>query len=749
MKRFALAIAIMAILRSAPARMEFTENAPLEKFPERLRKHAAAHPVDKGFVDITRAPYNAAGDGKTDDTDAIQHAVDDAFRSNLCVLFPPGVYLVSRQIRCIQLQMGRQWSNHKFAHVLVGSTQGERRPVIKAKDGLSFQPNDKRHGGKRELIFFQYYAHKPFRNRFNPEPTVGVYRHSVHYSSQFRGIDIDMGENPDFSAISMVGAQFCAIEDVTITGNFDAGIDGLPGCGGGTVNVRIVGGKVGIRQTQYRPNPTVTGLVCEGQSRCGVEVTMSMGPVVLTGFRIVAPPDPSSAYRAIRTECTWNRKGTDQSPGALVLSDGAIDVPGESALAIENFDQDLVMRDVYFRAATIADSGTLHPEAGRHTLRGRAGAWLRVARYAFSPASSDGYIHTGGKELSHGTGKHAVFAPPPEAASPPDDLVGRHVWREDDFPAWDRPDALDIVEHFGATRDDDSDDDAPAVQRAIDATTTPGGPDYGKTVFIPRGHFHIGRPIVVQNGARIVGAANTISVLHIKRDWQPGEETFAMDSASDPEGRASLAHFAILGHKPNATQGTLAQRRLGLLRIALGDTTVRDIQLAREYARGIEDFAYDTPGFAVGPGGGGKVYQFVNHMTDIGDVAPGYHKILVRGNARPLRFYQVSAEHIHAGVGAQVRLENARDVRIYGLKHEKTNHILDAVDSSDVWVMGGLSNAPCPPYTDALIHLENCPGACFAVMASYAQSVAKACLKSDETAIGDDALLTWYEGQEP
>jgi len=52
----------------------------------------------KNFVDITRAPYNAPNDGKTDVTAIVNRAINDIIGQPLqrkTIYFPPGVYLVS------------------------------------------------------------------------------------------------------------------------------------------------------------------------------------------------------------------------------------------------------------------------------------------------------------------------------------------------------------------------------------------------------------------------------------------------------------------------------------------------------------------------------------------------------------------------------------------------------------------------------------------------------------------------------
>jgi hypothetical protein len=59
---------------------------------------AAARPLSTR--DVTLPPFGAAGDGETDDTAAIQQAIDDAAREGGgTVLLPPGRYLVSRPLR--------------------------------------------------------------------------------------------------------------------------------------------------------------------------------------------------------------------------------------------------------------------------------------------------------------------------------------------------------------------------------------------------------------------------------------------------------------------------------------------------------------------------------------------------------------------------------------------------------------------------------------------------------------------------
>lgn len=47
-------------------------------------------PADAGIVDVTRPPYSAKGDGKTDDTKAIQQALDDHPAGGAIIYLPNG-----------------------------------------------------------------------------------------------------------------------------------------------------------------------------------------------------------------------------------------------------------------------------------------------------------------------------------------------------------------------------------------------------------------------------------------------------------------------------------------------------------------------------------------------------------------------------------------------------------------------------------------------------------------------------------
>jgi len=84
-------------------------------------------PRDAGLIDVTKPPYNAKGDGATDDTAAIRKAVMENLEQHKTLFFPAGTYLVSDTI---------EWKNRKgiyYAH-LTWQGQGAAKSILRLKD---------------------------------------------------------------------------------------------------------------------------------------------------------------------------------------------------------------------------------------------------------------------------------------------------------------------------------------------------------------------------------------------------------------------------------------------------------------------------------------------------------------------------------------------------------------------------------------------------------------------------------------
>lgn len=71
---------------------------PDPALPARIQSAQPSTLLCAGFLDPTQAPYSAAGNGAKDDSDALQSALDDAYKYRMTVRLPAGSrFLVTRQ----------------------------------------------------------------------------------------------------------------------------------------------------------------------------------------------------------------------------------------------------------------------------------------------------------------------------------------------------------------------------------------------------------------------------------------------------------------------------------------------------------------------------------------------------------------------------------------------------------------------------------------------------------------------------
>jgi hypothetical protein len=131
---------------------------------------ALSVPGDMGYVDVTAPPYLARGDGKTDDTAALQRAVTECQGSGKVLWLPPGTYLVSD---AIAYKPGVAFGYNN----LRGS--GRDKTVVRLKDG-TFTDREK----PRAVLSWAYNGH---------EDGSGV--HADWFNCNVGDLTIDTGKN--------------------------------------------------------------------------------------------------------------------------------------------------------------------------------------------------------------------------------------------------------------------------------------------------------------------------------------------------------------------------------------------------------------------------------------------------------------------------------------------------------------------------------------------------------------------------
>ena len=89
-----------------------------------------SYPPHANVVDVTKPPYSAKGDGVSDDTNALQSAINEIVGRHRVLYFPKGTYLISRTLKWPNQHAGR--NNWGFTML-----RGEERDacVLRLKDG--------------------------------------------------------------------------------------------------------------------------------------------------------------------------------------------------------------------------------------------------------------------------------------------------------------------------------------------------------------------------------------------------------------------------------------------------------------------------------------------------------------------------------------------------------------------------------------------------------------------------------------
>ena len=658
--------------------------------PPNLTVHAAAQPLCAGFLDPTLPPYAAAGDGSRDDTVDLQAALDDAYAYRLMVRLPARrTFLVTRQLRCVQ--QGRPPVMREYGYQLVGGGSARDRPVIRLADNAHNVSDG-------VLLYFQLIISAdewPFKGAGPSPPS--------HYSAMLRNVIVDMGTNPTVSAVSMSGAQLCSIEDILVRGAaFKAGVVGLPGSGGFTANLRVEGGELGIWQQQYRPNPSVSGAVCIGQSVAGVRLDSARGPLVLSGFRIEGSGPGYAGVRMLGS-------GADAS---LALEDGSIVA---SHVAIDNTlgkGADISLRSVWFAAAVAVSA----PGA---TINGLGSAsWGRVDHWSYSQSAS--LLNIAGTDL---TGKSGIAAQYPEngiklspSGPPPPELDSLHSWMWTGAavpPMWlpSSDYVVDVARDFGATPAwvNATDDDGLAIQAALSSAC----PKHA--VFIPHGVFHVGSTVWVPPGCSVFGAGKhvaTVSTLAGAFSPDPAHPVVSLQAggtAATPTFVSDLViQEQVVGNERKIDPAAAPLRTLLEVR---GQVVVRDIRTCRDYvspglSRSIAHtlsmvFAPASTVSIVGAAAGGRFFGLsLDHVAVPG--APGGSLVAVNNTGLPVHLYQCSAEHLVTR--AMVVIFRSANVHLHAFKFESaggentpgssdgSGGLLAAHGSHNVSVFGGSGN---------------------------------------------------------
>lgn len=469
-----------------------------------------------GMVDATAAPFYADPSGQRDSTAAINAALLHGREHHMVTWLPAGDYVVSGTIHVSGRNMAEPDSNmNDYFSVLQGETgmDGRRTRIHLAPNAPGF---DRRN--PVPIVVHGYY----------PDGT--GYNYTGHFNQIVRNLDIIIGEgNGGAVGLRLQGAEGTLVEDVTIDATHGwKGAWGLPGSGGSTHRLTVIGGEIGVDLRGYndqgqlvgvgtQPGPTISQLRLINQTQSPL-ISLTRGSLTLVGVEVrsdvathafsIAPMgsnQPWGGSLSVVDATIELGAGTGAGEGrVLVQQRGLGAVPGRG----------YTLHNVYIKGA-----GQLDTVSGQSLA---AAQWTRVREFALvvPPMNFQGntlreVIMIDGEERPERQLFDAVVG-----AAPPLDFVAVHGYGQL-LPQFSHDGVANILD-FGADPTGVA-DSTEALRQAIASADD---------VFVPKGDFFISDTVYLGPTTRLFGIHPHYS--HIRGRDLPNARFGGLSDGDDP-----------------------------------------------------------------------------------------------------------------------------------------------------------------------------------------------------------------------
>ena len=386
-----------------------------------LRAETQTYPPHANVVDVTRPPYSAKGDGVSDDTEALQQALNENVGHHRVLFFPSGTYVVSRTLT---------WPKKFGGHDNWGKTmlRGQERDktVLRLKDAT-------------------------FTDAKKPEAMMwcGGFGSADWFFNYVENLTFDVGNgNPGATALQFYSNNTGAVRDCRFIAGEGSGAVGLDlahrDMNGPLLVSRceVVGFRRGIATARSVNSQTFESITLRGQSQFGFD---NEGQTI--SIRGLVSENAVPALRSYGTMLLVD--------STLTGRDGAAKVP-----AVINYNGGRIfLRDVKTSGYQRALGDVATPD------------WVAVLRI-----KGEDKAGSLGPVIAEYCSQAATSAFP----SPPESL--RLPVKETPRTAWEVSSKWAVVDAFGADPSGKNDSTA-AIQKAMDSgATTVFFPGHYKTV---------------------------------------------------------------------------------------------------------------------------------------------------------------------------------------------------------------------------------------------------------------------------
>jgi hypothetical protein len=469
-----------------------------------------------GLVDATAAPFFADPTGQQDSSDAINRALEFGRENGLITYLPAGDYRVTTTIRVA----GRDRSvmdgdMNRWFGGLQGDPHvaGRRTRIILADNAPGFAARN-----PVPIVVHAYF------------PTGSGYNYTGHFNQIVRNLDIVIGAgNSGAVGLRMQGAEGCLIDDVTIDARHGwKGVWGVPGSGGSTHRLTVLGGEIGIDLRGYSDNGAIGGVGTQPGATLSqvrlIDQTDTPMPIRTRGSVTLVGAEIRSAVA--RSVFTLQSLSTD-NPWSCSLSviDSVIELSGATnrqlvgQLAVGTVPgRGYTLHNVFIKGIPQLDS------VSGVTVATSGGQWTRVRELAVAAPL---FAYQGNalaeRIVVDGVVSTASLLFDYEANRAPDvDYVAYHGYNQV-LPMATMPGALNIVE-FGADPTGVADSTA-AIRAAIAA---------GRDVFVPKGIFMVSDTLELGAETRLFGVHPHLSRIRARDTLSSGRRFGGLQAGDQP-----------------------------------------------------------------------------------------------------------------------------------------------------------------------------------------------------------------------
>lgn len=601
----------------------------------------ALTPAAAGLLDVTEVP-GVDPSGTRDCSEALQRAIVTAQDQGKALFFPAGTYLISQPLVGLQTVPGRDCAGHDGRRSVqwIGSTKAPS--IIRLVDGAEAFQDASAPRPMLEILF---------------RDSQGQERPNCSYRNAIRGLTLDLGRgNPGAVGIRFDNAQHCFLEDVVIEARDGfAGVDAIPGSGGGAFNVTVRGGKHAFYLKDTSLGAVIVGARCYEQREEALVLSVLRG-IAVVGLEVTRSRGEAPA---IRLDAEINA-----FEGHLSLTDARLELPGQAPAIDNRPGRFLALTNVYLRGSPLA---VLAP-AGTPELSLIAEAWTRVHRYSFTPEFLPGRPSAPATNFVEGE-RDRTTAWQSDTEAPPEDLLSRHLWAT--TPSFEDPDAVAVTD-FGALPNDEV-DDTEALEKALASHDK---------VFLPAGEYRVSRPLTLRADAVLMGVPGYWSELRPTSEWEPEGRSWVIETVNDPQARTVLMDV-VTDTDDNTPIGGLRWR-------AGRHSMVRDF---RNYLAGGRSESQPTQLIVIEGHGGGRWYTTSDHVNESGDqpVHPEFRRLVIQGTREPLSFYGFNLERGGPAKDGDPQwpfldVRQAANVRIFGHKSESEGLVARFEDCRNIFL---------------------------------------------------------------